>query len=165
MKTDKTGIILTSLFIVLFVGLIMFIMIAQPQSVNNVIALRAPKNVGDSIKSAIRHPYAVIDDPADVTMTLVHVAYQSDAMELTFAIRNQTDHGVGFVSDYVSCFTDKELAYGRSSDEHRYFSLGAKESDTWTVFVDKVLDDMTVYYMDIPHEMVFASWKVSRNDT
>ena len=153
----KTETVICILFVLIFAGLMAFLMIVQPKTISR-IDIKESVSVGDTLTPAI-----VRMVPSTVKMTLVDVNYRQSTAELTFSIRNDTDKSIGLVSDYVSCFTEKALLHGRS-DENRYLSVDAHHTATWHVFIDGVYDDMTVYYMDIPNELVFASWKVNREE-
>jgi hypothetical protein len=155
----KAETILCIVFVLLFVGLGAFLFIVQPKT-DGQIDMSQLVDVGQTLDSAIIH-----SGSPTVKMTLVSVDYHATTAELTFRIQNDTDQAIRLVSDYVSCFTDKALLHGRLAGDTRYLSVDAHTTETWHVFVDGADEDMIVCYMDIPQELVFASWKVIRNDT
>ena len=152
----KTETVVCILFVLMFAILMGFCIATQPRLVSK-IAIHEPAEVGKELDPAISRLMAT-----SVKMTLVHVDYQQNTAELMFSIRNNTDKPITLVSDYISCFSDKVLAHGRTSGANRYVTVEAHGTATWSVFVDGVTDDMDVYYMDIPNELVFGPWKAIR---
>lgn len=140
-------------FLAFFVFLLAFFIIVQPV-VAHITVLNEPASVGTPLICSVQS-----DGQHALKMALDHVDYSHQDMTLHFVIVNDTNRAVAFTADYVNCFCKDVLLHGDPEWGERQIGILAHQSVEWTVKINGIASDVTICYLDIPNEIIFASWK------